>query len=205
MSINVRTVQQILTSGGVVKFNNNNLNPVFCSAVPKMPSPLGVFDQYRMARATFDNNAITMTGVEESDLQANAINIVYEDNYATTGSVGASRLVYSDSFSGCVFYLYRGPMGYIHAVHASRASGNLADPSSYFAKRGGTEIHKWDSQGALSDEMLLKGWFGAVIAVVNHDQIDVFSVALKGDSKLRANRVMSVLDHTVIASGATEA
>jgi hypothetical protein len=204
MSICVQTVGQILNGQGTIKFNNNNLKPVFCQSVSKMPGPLGVVDNYRMARTTFDNNCISMIGTEDGDQQANAINIVYQGNYATTGSIGASRLIYSDSFSGCVFYLYRGPMGYIHAVHASRASGNLADPSSYFTQRGGTEIFKWDSKGAIGDANLLKGWFGAVLAVVNHDKIDVFVVAMKGDANLRANKVMTVLKHTVIPSGAIE-
>ncbi|WP_281648669.1 hypothetical protein [Parendozoicomonas sp. Alg238-R29] len=192
MSINVETVRGILEGGGKVAFSNNQMSSTMCESVPIRPAAYGVYDNFRMAKAAIGDNIITMTGTKSNDRTANAIKIEYDDNYACCGSIGAPSFIYSDGFSGCEFHLYRGPLNYIHAVHASRASKKLADPTDYFTKRGGTRIYRWDSLGAIPDELLMKYCTGAVLAVVNRNQIDVFALAIKDQV------VHSVIQHDTV-------
>jgi hypothetical protein len=103
--------------------------------------------------------------------------------------------MYSDSFAGCEFYLYRGIAGAVTGVHASKESGKVIDPSDYFRRRGvATPIWRWQSQGKFSDANLLAGWFGAVFLVIDTDRIDCFALALKNQA------VVSVVEHSTFTN-----
>jgi hypothetical protein len=180
----VASIQTILTGGGTVKF----LNPTNLKdqngpgeGVKQQPNvtPYRIWTGYIMCKLTANTvgNTIEMLAKPEDDKEVNAVNVIYEADWAKIGDIMAPGFVYTDSMSGCVFYLYRGIVGDVHGVHASRQSGKLIDPTQYFIQRGGKELYKWDSQGLLIGA--LQGGFGAVLCRVDEAQIDIFTFALK--------------------------
>jgi len=66
-------------------------------------------------------------------------------------------------------------MGYLHAVHAYRGEGTLADPTQYFAQRGGKLLYQWNSHGQMSNQELQRFEVGAVMAVVTRTDMDIFA------------------------------
>ncbi|MBY6210613.1 hypothetical protein [Microbulbifer agarilyticus] len=196
-AIDVQTVKNLLEGGGKIIFNRNNISPTKCSMQAKLPAPLGTFDNTLMAKATIADNTIKMVATKDNDLTANAVNVLYEDQYATTGSIKPPGYIFSDSFGGCSFYLFRGPMGNIHGAHASRGNhGQVTDPTSYFTNRGGTLLYTWHSKGNIPEKRLMNYELGAVLAVVNADVTDIFCITTKNQ------KVTSVISHEQVSNSA---
>lgn len=182
MPVDLNKVRAALKPGGFIKFNNNNIRDD-SETVVKGQWDAKVHDLYRMAVAKIEGSTLHMTGTTDSDNAANAVKVVFEDGCATIGSVLPPGIIYSDSFSGCVFYLYRGGVGHIYGVHANRSGGKLADPNGWFLKRGGKCIYKWDSKGVVT-----AGMFGAVVVCLEKTKLDVFALEM---NKQKINRVIS--------------
>jgi hypothetical protein len=183
MSVDVKKVQQIVQSGGRIWFDHSSSKEV-SNQIIKKPVPNGMVDKYHLAHVEISGKDIKVAGTTDEKI-ANAVNVLYTSKQAAFADIAAPGYVYSDSFSGCVFYLFRGPLGYVHAVHAYRGDGTLADPSTYFNQRGGKLLYKWDSKGAMSDKELMSYQVGTVLACIDKVDIDVFVMTTKNRKILR--------------------
>ena len=126
------------------------------------------------------------------DTGMDGINVVYQGAFAKFGDIMSPGYMYSDSFAGCEFFLYRGIAGAATGVHASKESGKVIDPTDYFRRRGvPNPIWHWQSQGKISDTNLMGGWFGAVFLVIDTDRIDCYALGI------RNQKVMAVIEHKV--------
>ncbi len=183
MSIDVVKIKSIITGHGKLWFDGSNTKTV-SNEIIKKPVSGGMVDMYQLAEVKILPKEIKVVGTKNSKT-ANAVNVLYTSKQAAFADIEAPGYVYSDSFSGCVFYLFRGPLGYVHAVHAYRGDGQLADPSSYFTQRGAKLLYKWDSKGAMTDAELMRFEVGTVLACINKTEIDVFVVTTKNKKILR--------------------
>jgi hypothetical protein len=195
----VDSIRTILNGRGTVKFGNPTGLKQHSAAgegVRQQPNvtPYRIWTGYFMCKLTANTigNAIEMLAKPDDDKEANAVNVVYEADWAKIGDIMAPGFVYTDSMSGCVFYLYRGIVGDIHGVHASRQSAKLIDPTQYFTQRGGKELYKWDSLGLLTGT--LAGSFGAVLCCVDEAQIDIFAFALKAGAVAKVFETKTILN-----------
>jgi hypothetical protein len=191
MPLQVEDVRAILNNNGYLRFRINNQRQA--GHPNEGDYRMFVETLYYMAVCQVNRltNTITLTATNEDDTTANAVNVVYQDQSATIGTIMAPGYVYTDSMSGCSFYLYRGLVGDVHGVHASRASGRLVDPSDYFTQRGCSLLYKWDSRGLLAGDLF--GSFGAVLCCVDDYAVNAFAVALGRDGQ-----VMRLFEHKVI-------
>ncbi|AZZ92578.1 hypothetical protein EUZ85_18355 [Hahella sp. KA22] len=190
MTVNAERVGQVIRSGGLVWYNAAN-EKLVSKQIIQAPQRDGMMDNFTHAKVEFGDNEVLLKSVPGPE-GADAVNIKYRDRQATFADLEAPGYIYSDSFSGCVFYLFRGPLGYLHAVHAYRGGGRLADPTEYFKARGGKLLYKWDSLGMLTQDELMSYQTGAVLACVSRDTIDVFAFATKN------REVKRLIDHTAI-------
>ena len=190
-SLDLSKVSEIMKAGSMVNFNRNNIRDDNETIIKGQWDPV-VHDLYRMGAAKVTGTTLEMTGQREDNPKVNCVNVIYEDGCATMGSVLAPGIIYSSSFSGCVFYLYRGPLGHIIGVHASRASKKLADPSGWFDKRGGTKIFEWDSLGVIK-----QGLFGSVVVCLGKTDLDVYVL------QMNKEKIDSVIKHTNIKTWKT--
>ena len=177
MALPAATIKRILQGGGELRFNKTSTGAPSHGNV-KGDAKAKVWPQYFMAKSAIGQNDITLTQTGEQDATANTVNVVYEADWANCGAIEPPGYVYTDSMSGCVFFLFRGAIREVHGVHASRQSGRLIDPTAYFESRGGVLLHKWDSMGKLTGAR--QGAFGAVLCCVDDAVIDIFAVALRG-------------------------
>ncbi len=195
MPVNAVKVQQIIQSGGNIWFSAGDSQKVEKKVI-KDARRGGMIDDYYEAKVVIGENDVNIKG-QNSPIGADAVNLLFREQYATLADLEAPGYVYSDSFSGCVFYLYRGPMGYIHAVHASRRDGRLIDPTHYFRARGGKLLYKWDSSGKMTDQELMNYEVATVLACIDRDQINVFAFTTKN------RKVKRLIEHKVIPGWTT--
>jgi hypothetical protein len=174
MAISAELLRIALTNKCMIAFNRNQIHTDDETIIPGQWNNI-THDRYRMAITTITREKIQMDGVREDDSKANTVNVIYEESCATMGAVGVPGLIFSESFSGCVFHMYRDALAHVIGVHASRASGKLADPNSWFTARGAKCIYTWDSVGKVAP-----GCFGAVFAYVDKTTIDFYAVEHKG-------------------------
>ena len=173
MPISAQFLEEALTNKCTFSFNRNNIRDDSETIIKGEWNAI-THDRYRMAVASITPEQISMIGTSDDNSAANAVNVIYEEGCATMGSIFAPGLIYSDSFSGCDFYLYRGPLREIIGVHASRASGKVADPSGWFSARGAKRILSWDSRN-----LITPGNFGAVFVYVDKNSVQFFAVEHK--------------------------
>ena len=195
MTVNAAKVKQIIEAGGTLWFSAVNGTKV-ANKIVKNAQRGDLVDDYFDAKVELGESEVIVKGLPNHQ-GANAVNVVYRPQYATFADLEAPGYVYSDSFGGCVFYLYRGPLGYIHAVHATRRDGKLADPTQYFKARGGKLLYKWDSLGQMTNQELLNYEVGTVFACIGRDRIDVFAFTTKD------KKVKRLIEHRVIDNWVT--
>jgi hypothetical protein len=190
MALPIATIDNILNNGGDIKFLRTTTS-AGKSFGEKGDVAMRFWPSYWNCTATVNLTDITLRETAEGDPNINAVNVEYEADWAHSGSLNPPGYVYTDSMSGCCFYLFRGLMRDVHGVHASRQSGKLIDPTMYFTQRGAKLVYKWDSQGLLTGAM--QGSFGAVLCCVDQADLTAYAVALKGQ------KVVKVFERKVIA------
>jgi hypothetical protein len=200
MALPFANVDTILTGNGTIRFRR---------PIPDRPADWGgvasslidhVGPNFYPCKATINvaGNTIELRTVAEHDTTADAVNVVYEGAWARYGDLQSPGYMYSDSFSGCEFFLYPGFAGAVTGVHASKESGKVVDPSQYFKRRGEPlPLWHWQSQGTISTQNLMAGWFGAVFLVVDVNRIDCYALGMKNQ------QVMAVIEHTVLRNWQT--
>lgn len=181
MALPLAMVRYVLSQkGAVINFNSGPHTSALNVKGAKADLINKIMYNYYPCSTHLDFKGITFTGVPDSSPQANAANVAYEADWATLGLVDAPGYIFTDSMSGCAFYLYRGFGDSVAGVHASRQSGKLMDPTPYFQARASKPLYVWDSLGKLTGPM--QGCFGAVLCCVDLDTIHIHVLALKGRS-----------------------
>ena len=104
--------------------------------------------------------------------------------------------LFSDCFSGCLFYLFRDDNGSVYGCHSFRQSGTSVDPIPFFNRRSAKLLYFFNTGGAFTSGAYPTGTFGAVLAYVNRTDIFVHFCAY--DPMTR--RVLGVVDYQRIAN-----
>jgi hypothetical protein len=139
-------------------------------------------------------NTITFRAVALDTLGANAVLIGNEEEVAATGQLSsAPGFLFSDFFSGCLFFLFRDAHGSVYGVHSYRASGTYPNPMPYFNRLGAKLLYFFNSGGQFTPPAYPLGTFGAVIVYVSQNKITVHFCATQQDG-----RVLGVVDHARI-------
>ena len=136
-------------------------------------------------------NLIEFRAVAVGSAGANAVIIGNEADVAACGQIQAPGFLFSDFFSGCLFFLFRDSYGSVYGVHSFRQGGTYPDPRPFFARLGARLLYFFDSAGRFSP--LGPDVFGSVICYVSPNKIVIDFFAMHQDG-----RVVQVVNHTRI-------
>lgn len=183
MTVDTEKVEEIVNNKGTISFDKNGmalLRQTMWAKKYKYPEN-EVYDSCYMAKADIADGSIGITSCKPDDPAVDSAYIQYEPKNATIASVKAPTLIYSSDFSGCSFFLFRGPLRYFHGVHAHRGDGMFVDPTKWFEARGGKQVCLWHSKGKLVEYLEkekkledMRRYSIGVLACINVDRVDVF-------------------------------
>lgn len=133
-------------------------------------------------------NTIEFRAAVEGTIGVNAVIIGNETEIAATGQIRLPqyKFIYSDFFSGCIFFLFRDPGGALFGVHSYKSSGTYANPIPYFFRKGARLLYCYETAGIFSP--IGPGVFGSVICYATPTTIYINFFAMTGDG--RVNRVV---------------
>ncbi len=122
---------------------------------------------------------------------ANSVIIGNEQDVAAAGQLSNTPgLLFSDFFSGCLFFLFRDSHGSVYGVHSYRAGGTYPNPMPYFNRLGAKLLYFFNSGGRFTPPAYPPDTFGCVIVYVGKSKITVDFCAAKQDGT-----ILSVVDH----------
>ena len=133
-------------------------------------------------------NRIEFQAVARGTVGANAVIVGNASSWAATGLLTPPGFVYSDSFSGCNFFLFRTPTNGIYAVHSYRENGQYADPMEYMTQRNAKLLYYFQTAGQMS--RYGANVFGAVICYVSLNKISINFFAYN----TQTSKVVAVVD-----------
>lgn len=181
MALPIDTIENILNGKGKVRFNGANAYNPYGSGYAASPHHKA-YPNHILCSHAIGANELTLFGLPENQTQgATAINIAYMGDWFTFGKVPpAPAYVYSDGFAGCSFYLFRTMRNDIFAIHASRETGKVCDPTEYFGQMGCRLLWTWHSLDVLSVQQKLSGRFSAVLCCIDLHAAYCYALVLKG-------------------------
>lgn len=139
-------------------------------------------------------NTITIRAVALDTVGANAVLIGNETEVAATGQLTTvPGFLFSDFFSGCLFFLFRDNHGSVYGVHSYRSGGTYPNPMPYFNRLGAKLLYFFNSGGRFTPPNFPLGTFGAVLVYVGHNKITVDFCATQQNGQ-----VLAVVDHAQI-------
>jgi hypothetical protein len=141
-------------------------------------------------------STIEFRAVAQGTLGADAVIVGNAAEWAATGVLVPPGLVYSDFFSGCLFFLFRDTASHVVAVHSFRQSGTYANPIPYFTQRGAKLLYYFDSRGVFTP--MGPNVFGSVIVNVSANRLVIDFFAMQNDGT-----VVQVVDHQAIDNWTT--
>lgn len=118
--------------------------------------------------------------------------VCYEGQLAAYGVVGSRSWLYSDGFSGCVWFIFRDANNRVHGVHASRSGGILEDPQDFYRQKGAKLLYVFDTASRMSTPTRL-GQLAVMLCYVGEAEITCWALA-----RDRNEKVTEVLDERVI-------
>jgi hypothetical protein len=127
---------------------------------------------------------------------ADSIIVGNQTGQAATGQLQPPGFIFSDYFSGCIFFLFRDQAGNVYGVHSYRASGHYANPIPYFNQRNGKLLYYFESGAHFTS--MGPNIFGSVICNVSATRIVIDFFGRREDGS-----VVRLVDHTVIDNWAT--
>ncbi len=138
-------------------------------------------------------NTIEFRAVPRDTVGADAVMIGNESEVAAAGQLSPPGFLYSDFFSGCLFFLFRDAYGSVYGVHSYRSGGTYPDPMPYFDRLGAKLLYFFNSAGQFTPPNFPANTFGSVIVYVSPNKItvDFFACAQGG-------HVLGVVDHARI-------
>jgi hypothetical protein len=190
MSLQVDTIRRIFQNGGSLlggqAAKGALSKPIVTDEVQKVE---GIYWKAKVTVWTTDVK-VAVNNVSEGDV--NGVKVFY-DTSAGVGPIKAPGYIYSDTFSGCVFYLFRGDGDTVYGVHAPRSSGKLFDPTMYFRSLGAKLLYYFDTMGHFTTPgQVSMDTQGRVLACIGNRKITVFFV------KCKNNDVEQIVDDKVI-------
>lgn len=137
-------------------------------------------------------NTIEFKAVAEGAQTADSVIVGNESLWAATGEARPPKykFIYSDQFSGCIFFLFRDASGAVFGSHSYRASGQFADPTPYFWRKGAKLLYCFSTAGLFSRHG--PDVFGSVLCHITPTAININFFALRGD------KVIEVVDRQQI-------
>lgn len=188
-------ITQILNSG------NATVRAVDCGFYPVGHDLLAVDKVSRVypecwyARSTINPaaNLIEFRAVARGTAGADSIIVANEPEVACTGQLdNPPGFLFSDSFSGCLWFLFRDQHGSVYGSHCYRQSGQYRNPMPYINRIGGKLLYYFDTAGRFAH--LGPNIFGSVICYVSLNKIVINFVAVN----TATNKVVQVIDNTRI-------
>jgi len=145
-------------------------------------------------------NTIDFRAAAYGTVGANAVIVGNEATVAATGRlIAPGGYLFSDFFSGCVFFLFRAMSGGVYAVHSYRQSGTYPNPMPYMAAKNATLLYYFDTANRFTTAHYPVGTFGAVLVNVAANTITIDFFAFNGGTF----DVLGVVDHQVINNWTT--
>jgi hypothetical protein len=154
----------------------------------KTDKPLMVNSNCWNATVNVTSDRFEITARPPNTLGADHVIIGNAPEWSAVGQVLGKGIIYSEDFSGCIFFLFRDPHGSVYGVHSYRSNGKYPDPTPYFNRLGAKLIYVFPTTGKFKP-----GNFGTVIANVGTDDITIDFL------ETRERKLVGVADHTVIA------
>ncbi len=133
-------------------------------------------------------NLIEFRAVARGTAGTDSIIVANEAEVACTGQLDPPGFLFSDSFSGCLWFLFRDPHGSVYGTHSYRQSGQYRNPMPYINRIGGKLLYYFDTAGRFS--AIGPGIFGSVICYVSPNKIVINFVAVDNAT----NKVVQVVD-----------
>jgi hypothetical protein len=184
MPIDIEKIKTIIKNRGTISFDAKKMTLLKQTmwSIKNKYAEQEVYDCCYMATSKITDNKIEITACKEDDPNLDSAFIKYEPQNATMASVKAPAMIYTNEFSGCTFFLFRGPQRYFHGVHAHRGDNRFIDPTKWFEARGGKRVCLWPSKGKLvnylekEDKLAsMRDYSVGVLACINVDRVDVFA------------------------------
>jgi len=201
-------IAEILSNKGLVKLASN--------IGPKEPgsNSLGeghVDYQFKNMLLTVAPGEITLTRVanDAADTSFDCVNAITNTNRSCLGTVRIPGYVYTDNFSGCVFYLYRGDSNHVIGVHAHQGLDTVSNtiqsgalkgvtinkevrkeygPADFMLRGGKTLLCRHETRGELTEAEKTGGRnFLAFLSCVEVDKATTFLYSYAGGAE--GNRV----------------
>src|SRR5579862_2468898 len=196
MTLHADVIHDIVTSGGWVKYKNIGPIGQNTGGASTGDDPLVAESYYKLKlEVSAADKTISLTRLANAATEWNCVDIRTEENRAIMGVITPPGYIYTDEFSGCVFYLYQLPSGQVMGVHAysglkqqfektKKGKFNVINevvreysPKDYFTRNPGKEICRYPTRQELrvrDGENYL-----AFLSVVERDAAMTFLFAYK--------------------------
>jgi hypothetical protein len=125
MPLLTNDIQAVLSSNGLVKMTSE-IGAVEPGSNAMCNGHSNMDYQYKRISLSVDlaSNSITLKRVANDAAVYNCVNVITTTNTACMGDVGLPGYVYTDNFSGCVFYLHKSGPNQVTGVHAHQGIDN---------------------------------------------------------------------------------
>lgn len=124
---------------------------------------------------------------------ANCVYIANQSEVAAGGQLSNQPgFIFSDFFSGCLFFLFRDAHGSVYGVHSYR-SGTYANPVPYFNRLGARLLYFYNTGGVFTSGLYPPNTFGSVLVYVSQNKITIDFCATQ-----QPGEVLGVTDHVRI-------
>lgn len=171
--------------------------------------------QFKRNQLTVAGDTVTLTRVA-NDASAdtfNCVNIITNSGKACLGDVSIPGYVYTDSFSGCVFYLYQKGPTLVTGVHAHQGLETVSQaisggalkgmvinkevrqefsPQSYMVQKGRRMLCRHETRQVMNDTEKGQMCFLAFLSCVELDKATTFLYCYKPSAE--GNKIVRVID-----------
>lgn len=122
-------IEAVLTNNGLVKHSSS---VGICEPKSNALGRGHVDYSYKCSNLTVSDGVITVNRVADNsgDSSYNCVNVITTTNQSCLGPVKMPGYVYTDSFSGCVFYLYQN-VRHVIGVHAHQGLDDVKTTERY--------------------------------------------------------------------------
>jgi hypothetical protein len=211
-------IEAVIRNRGIVKLTTS------IGVLGPMTNALGsghVDYQYKCCNLTVGEGVITLNRVanDVGDSSYNRVNVITLTNHSCLGPVRVPGYVYTDNFSGCVFYLYKGTAFHVLGVHAHQGLDTVQTverygpfklkkriinnqvrkeygPQQYMTTLAKRELCRHETRGQLTDEEKTNGRsFLAFLSCVERDKATTFLYSYAGGAE--GNQILRLVDKFV--------
>jgi hypothetical protein len=219
MALRTVEIEAVIRGGGLVKLTSS-IGPTGPQTNEKGKGHVDY--SYKTCNLIVGEGEITLNRVSNTaeDTTFNSVNVITTTNASCLGPVRIPGYVYTDNFSGCVFYLYKEDATHVIGVHAHQGLDTVQEevrygPFKLFKKMINREVRKeygpqeymkalskaklcrHETRGQLTDEEKTGGKrFLAFLSCVELDSATTFLYSYEGRG-LEGNRILRLVDKFV--------